>query len=171
MKTLLLLRHAKSAWNDSTISDISRPLTPRGQIAATRIGRHLREEGPLPERVLCSPARRAAETLARVLAELKPPPVVEERPELYLQGWSSLLAAARSLPEEVKRAMVVSHNPDLPDLALALAGTGPAAALTALATKFPTGALAVLTFPVGTWREIAPGSGTLQALIRPRDLS
>ena len=173
MKTLLLLRHAKSSWDETGLADLARPLTSRGRAAATRIGRHLRGAGLAPERVLCSPARRATETLAGVLTELGESPVIEERPDLYLRGWSSLLGAVHGLPEEVNRAMLVSHNPDLHDLALALAGTGPPEALKALAAKFPTGALAVLCFadPVSGWRAVAPGKGALHALIKPRDMS
>jgi phosphohistidine phosphatase len=175
MKTLLLMRHAKSAWDDPALVDVLRPLAPRGRLAATRIGRYLREAGLAPERVLCSPALRAAETLARVLVELGGSPVVEEWPDLYFRGWTSLLDAVRGLPEDVGRAMLVCHNPDLHELALALAGVGAPKALAALAAKFPSGALAVLTFPTpdpaSGWSGLAPAAGTLQALVRPRDLS
>ena len=168
MKTLLLLRHAKSAWDDPGLADMERPLTPRGQAAAARMGRHLRDTGLVPERVLCSPARRAAETLALVLAGPTHTPVVDQRPELYLRGWSALLAAVQGLPGAVDRAMLVSHNPDIHELAVALAGSGAPAAL---AAKYPTGALAVLRFAVQDWRAVAPGTGTLQEFVSPRHLS
>ncbi len=171
MKTLLLLRHAKSAWADPALEDFDRPLAPRGIDAATRMGRYLCRDGLVPERILCSPARRAAQTLTLVLAQLKDEPPVETARSLYLGGWPALLAAVQTLPATTARAMLVAHNPDLQDLALTLAGTGPAASLQALAEKLPTGGLVVLTFPGPTWSAVAAGAGTLVALVCPRELS
>ncbi len=171
MKRLFLLRHAKSAWDDPTLADHNRPLAARGRQAATRMGRFLRAEGTGIERILCSPARRAAETLAAVLAELASTPPVETQDALYLGGPNALLAAIQSLPNGIDRAMIVAHNPDLHELAVALIRAGAAEPRRALAEKFPTGALAILEFPGGAWSEVMPGTGTLLALVRPRDLS
>ena len=172
MKTLYLLRHAKSAWDDPGLADVARPLAPRGRKAATRVGRALRESGRLPELVLCSPARRAADTLARVLAELGPDPVpVETCEALYFGGPAALLLRVQTLPATLYRVMLVAHDPDLHELAVLLAGSGPTAARVSLSEKFPTGALALLDFPGDDWAAVAPGAGRLREFLRPRDLS
>ncbi len=171
MKTLLLLRHAKSAWDDGALPDRARPLAPRGQIAATRLGQHLHESGLVPDHISCSPARRAAETMARVLAEIERQPTISEYPELYLRGWRSLLTVAQALPAQAECGMLVSHNPDIQDFTMTMAATGTPDALAALAQKYPTGALAILTFRIRDWRELAPQTGTLVDLITPRRLA
>jgi phosphohistidine phosphatase len=121
--------------------------------------------------VLCSPAQRAAETLALAQAQLETQPEVEVRADLYLDGWTALLDAVHGLPDRVSRAMLVGHNPDLQDLACRLAGSGSSDARQAMAAKFPTGALAVIAFPGPSWGEVALGAGTLRAFVRPRDLT
>ncbi len=171
MKTLYLLRHAKSSWDDPALPDRERPLAPRGRKAAAAIGGHLARFDACPELVLCSPARRTTETLEGVLAALGPKaePVVETREELYLGGGRTLLATVRALPPGVSRALLVGHDPDLHELAMLLAGGGEPGPLAELKRKFPTGALAVLSLP--EWGEAGPGVATLREFVRPRELS
>ena len=171
MKTLYLLRHAKSSWDEPGLADRERPLAPRGRKAAAAIGQHLARFDAIPELVLCSPARRTTETLEGVLAALgaKAAPTVENREDLYLGGGQTLLEAVRALPAGVSRVLVVGHDPDLHDLAVSLAGSGEPGPLAELKQKFPTGALAVLG--LSAWSEAAPGAGRLREFVRPRDLS
>ena len=182
MKTLHLLRHAKSAWNDPSLPDHDRPLAPRGARAATLMGRHLRgqahshgqkrAQGFAPDVVLCSTARRAADTAALVLAQLdgRSPPVVHER-DLYLTGSQTLLERLRKLPDDVGTVLLVAHNPDMQELALSLTGSGDRAEIQSLAAKFPTAALATLTFPCDRWSGIGPKGGTLTQFIVPKKLT
>ncbi len=160
-RRLLLLRHAKSSWDDPSLADHDRPLAPRGRKAAKRIGAYLRSEQIEVGLVLCSSARRARETLERV----DPPGEVVIEPALYGASASQLLMRVHRLPDDLYDAMLVGHNPALEDLTTALARPG-----TELAGhKFPTGALATLAFS-GPWPTLAPGEATLTAFVRPREL-
>ena len=168
-KTLYLLRHLKSSWDDPSLPDRERPLAPRGKKAGKKIARHLRESGIAPELVLCSPAVRTRETFDAVRSALGKP---EARvlPELYAAADDELLAAVRGVEPAVASVLLVGHNPGLHDLALALTGRGDEEARRRLREKLPTGALVTLSFRAGTWIELMPGSGELVDYVVPRGL-
>lgn len=171
MKTLCLMRHAKSGWDDPTLADHDRPLNERGVEAAGLVGRHLKHRGIHPDLVLCSTARRAADTLALALEALGRDVPAEHDRGLYLAGAPALLEALRKAPDSVGTLMLVGHNPDMHHLAQHLAGFGDPKALRAVAEKFPTGGCAILTFETGRWREVSPGQGHLVEFVRPRLLA
>jgi phosphohistidine phosphatase len=157
---LYLLRHAKSSWDDQGLDDHARPLNARGRRAADLLRDHLRREGIRPTLVLCSTARRARETLERV----KPVGVVEFEPELYGATEKSLIERLKRVPEEADSVMVIGHNPTMQQVLLTLTGGDGT-----LAEKFPTAALATLTFDA-PWSELGPERAELSALVRPKDL-
>jgi phosphohistidine phosphatase len=166
-RTLCLLRHAKSDRDDPALADIDRPLAPRGRKAARAMARYLKNSGIRPELILCSPARRARQTL-ELLTEAWPVfPNVSFAPWLYAASASKLLAKLRELPHEAASVMLIGHNPGLEDLATTLAGTG--VDLDRLRDKYPTGALAALSLP--NWRSLEPGCAELVSFVVPRDLS
>jgi len=167
MKTLILLRHAKSDWSEPGLADHDRPLAPRGREAAPRMGAWLKAHGPMPELVLCSTATRARETLALALEALGAAPETRFDRGLYLVGAPGVLSRLRRAPDEAATVMVVGHNPDLEQLARRLARTGDAAALARLEEKYPTAGLAVIELPVERWAE-AGGSGRLLAFETPK---
>ncbi len=173
MKTLYLLRHAKSAWDDPDLDDHDRPLAPRGARAATLIGRHLRGRQFRPDRILCSTARRARDTLNLILAQLENGAnlPVEYGRELYLAGDRALLDRLRRMPDTVESVLLVGHNPGLQNLATRLTGSGDPGALSDIAAKFPTGAFAELSFPTASWSDIGPRGATLQEFVVPKKLS
>ena len=111
MKTIYLLRHAKSSWDDSSLPDHDRPLNGRGRSAAPRVGAHMRAEGYLPDLVLCSTATRTRLTLEGVLSELEVEPAIEFEEELYLAAPSEMLDLVRSVPDTVESVLLVGHNP------------------------------------------------------------
>lgn len=174
-KTLLLLRHAKSSWSDPSLADFERPLNERGQKAAPRMGAYLRRQALLPELVLCSAARRAAETwelaeTALTKSEVASVPAKHLR-SLYLAPPSRILAALRRLPDEIDRLLVIGHNPGMEHLAARLAGPGSKSKPSRLLeTKFPTAALAELRFEAQTWKQLEPGGGRLVRFVTPKDL-
>jgi phosphohistidine phosphatase len=176
MKTLYLLRHAKSSWskpgwNDGGIPDHDRALATKGLQAAGMMGYHMRERQiPVPELVLCSTARRAVDTAALVLAAWGIRPRQRQLKTLYLCGAEGLLRRLNAISDDIGIAMLVAHDPDLHDLARLLSGSGNQAVLSAVQEKFPTGALARLTFGVQHWHQVGAGNGTLVAFTRPRDL-
>ncbi len=171
MLDLLLLRHAKSAWDDPALGDRERPLNRRGRRAADLIGDYLRQNSLQPDRALLSPAARTRETWKRLRKRWSQPlPEAEELDGLYLAPPSSILAAIRQAPADSARLLLVGHNPGLERLARRLAGDGSdPVALAALQAKFPTAGLAWLQFDAADWSDI--GEGRLLRFVTPRDLA
>ena len=167
MRTLYLLRHAKSSWSDPTLADHERPLSPRGRRDAKRIADHIRRLGIAPALVLCSTSRRTRETLELVRPALDAATVSLE-PELYAASADTLLERLHAVPGEVASVMLIGHNPGLEDLARFLASGGPE--LGRLETKFPTAALATLTFPAATWQRLVEADALLAAYVVPKEL-
>jgi phosphohistidine phosphatase len=171
MRELLLLRHAKSAWDVPGLDDHARDLAPRGRKAAKKIGRLLAEKNLLPDLVLCSTAKRAVRTLELVREELPRPLEVRLLDELYLASEEAMLQLVRAQDDRVRSLMLVGHDPGLHRLALLLVGGQNSEAIrTGLVRKFPTAALARLRFPVEHWVEVEPGSAELVAFWKPREL-
>lgn len=171
VKTLYLLRHAKSSWADSSLADFERPLNRRGEKAAPRIGAYMHDAGWLPDLVLCSSAARACQTweLAAPLLGREIP--VKRLKSLYLATPSRLLGVIRRQPDAVGSLLLIGHNPGLEALAAQLAGPrSKKKALAAFHDKLPTAALAVLTFEVARWAEVGRGGGRLTHFVTPREL-
>jgi phosphohistidine phosphatase len=167
-KRLFILRHAKSSWDDPGLADHERPLAPRGRRAVEAIAAHVRAAGITPDLVLCSSARRTRETLEGVAVGGEH--VIE--PDLYAASCEDVLERLHRVPEEVESVMLVGHNPTLQALVLRLAdddtGTN-GSHLPEVRRKFPTGALATLTFD-GAWEELSPRSARLASYVRPKAL-
>jgi phosphohistidine phosphatase len=172
VKTLLLLRHAKSAWSDPRLDDHDRPLNGRGERAAKAIADHLARHGPRPDLILCSTAMRTRQTLAPLLKRLgSPAPPISLENGLYLASEGALLARLQAVADDVPTVLLIGHNDGIGQLAAELADNGPSEALSALREKFPTGALAVLRVPDGPWSDLKVGAARLLAFVRPRDLA
>ena len=171
VKHIVLLRHAKSAWSDTALTDHDRPLNRRGERAAKAIGDHLAHHGPRPDLILCSTAARARQTLAPVVKRLdSPAPPIMLEDTLYLASEEALLARLHAVADDVRTVLLVGHNDGIWRLAELLAGRGSPAHLAALQEKYPTGTLTTLRLPNGPWSDLAAGSGELVAFARPRDL-
>jgi phosphohistidine phosphatase len=166
VKSLFLLRHAKSSWDDPGLADHDRPLAPRGRRASELIAEHARRNRVRPALVLCSSAQRTRETLEAVRPALGPAEVRFER-ELYGASSEDLLQRLREVPEEVDSVMLVGHQPAIQALALHLAGDG--SELERLRAKFPTAALATLSFD-GKWSELGDEGARLVAYVKPKQL-
>lgn len=169
MKMLSLLRHAKSAWDAPVGRDFDRRLSPRGRKAARAMGREMRRLGLAFDLVLASPAARALETLTELAQGYGGAVATDQDERLYLASADSLLEIVRATDDSVGRLLVVGHNPGIEQLALLLAQGG--AARDRMAAKYPTGALAHISFSVPCWRALAPDEGRLDPFIRPRDLA
>ena len=167
MNRLLLLRHAKSSWDDPSLADHERPLAPRGHRAAERMAEHLRSSVPHPDLVLCSSALRTRETLDRMSNAFGDAEVVVDD-ELYGATENDLLERLRAVAGRFETVAMIGHNPGIHDLAIVLAGSG--VERDRMREKFPTGALAVLGFD-GPWQDLAPGGGRLEAFVTPKDLA
>jgi phosphohistidine phosphatase len=187
--TLVLLRHAKSAWPEN-VPDQMRPLAGRGRRAAPVAGRWLWAEGYVPDLVLCSTAQRARQTWQLAESGLldaakggEPgragaggaPPVSYER-DVYHASAAGLLDLLHRQPASVRTLLVVGHEPGMTELALTLTGAAePAGAqasvsgLARLRAKFPTAAIAVLA-SAGDWSRLEPGQARLTRFVTPREL-
>ena len=169
MKTLVLMRHAKSAWDDANMPDIERPLSPRGQKAAPLMGARMKKAGYHPDVVLCSTATRARETLDLIADSLPKKTKVQHVKELYMAVPREMLTLVAKVPDSAETVMLIGHNPGMGSLAGWLAGDGDSELLSKIRRKFPTSGIAVVTFDVARWTEVAGESGTLAAFLRPRD--
>jgi phosphohistidine phosphatase len=146
MKTLVLVRHAKSAWGDPSLSDHDRPLNDRGRRDAPEMARRLRERGVVPDAIRSSTALRArttAEAMADEFGLSAEALVLDER--LYGSGPDTILGVVAELGEEVGTAMLVAHDPGMSDLAYRLSGE---------IEHMPTCAVAEFRFAVWSWSEV-----------------
>jgi phosphohistidine phosphatase len=169
MHRLFVLRHAKSSWNNSYLSDHDRPLAPRGERAAEALAAHMATIDPPPALVLCSTARRAQETLEPVRATLPAATSVSVEDALYGASAPELLDRLRGVPDDTASVMLVGHNPGLEDLVKGLGRDGDPELLGRVQRKFPTGALATLAIP-GPWKGLGWGAATLEAFVVPAEL-
>jgi phosphohistidine phosphatase len=172
-RTLHLLRHAKSSWDDPAATDHERPLAARGRRAAATMAGHLRDERISPALVLCSSAVRARQTLARVSAGFDPgcDLRIEIEGGLYEASAAALLARIGRVAGDVGSLMLIGHEPAIGELSQDLAGPGgDEAQLKRLREKFPTAALATFDCP-GVWSDLHPGAARLVAFVKPRELA
>lgn len=165
LRRLVVLRHAKSDWPD--VPDHERPLAARGRRDAPAVGRWLRDEHCVPDRVVCSTAQRARETWELASAELGAPVDLIYDERVYDAGVPQLLLLAHELPDGDATALLVGHNPGMAALVATLAGDAEGDALERLRTKFPTAAVAVLAF-TGPWHALAAGAARLTHFAAPR---
>ncbi|MEA2781181.1 MAG: phosphohistidine phosphatase [Rhodospirillaceae bacterium] len=170
MKRLFLMRHAKSDWAGSGVVDFERPLSRRGRRAAPAMGRYMRRQKLIPDLALCSTARRAIETWEGLASQLKTSVPLMSSKRLYLAAPGEILKQIQGLTEDINSVLIIGHNPGLHSLALHLTGRGDADSRTRLASKYPTGAVAILDFPVTYWGDLAAGEGELSCFVAPRDV-
>ena len=162
MKELLILRHAKSSWDFPHLDDHDRPLNKRGLADAPRMGKLIRHEGMVPQRIIASTAERAHTT---ALLVAKACGFAEEplaTPRLYLAGPDEYLDLLSELDGGTGSAMVVGHNPGIEELVEELTGS---------AERMPTAALARIALDLKDWTEIVgPRRGELLGVWRPKEL-
>lgn len=173
MKTVYLMRHAKSDHGAGYLRDHDRPLNRRGRNAAPLVGDHMAAHGMTPDHILCSDAARTRETLALLAPRLAAAAPVDTRSDLYLAGARTLLKAIQRLPDGLNAVLMIGHNPGLESLALTLTDprTSDQAARARLEHQVPTGALAAIEFDTGHWQEVGPGRGRLIDFVVPRVLA
>ncbi len=162
MKSLWILRHTKSSWDEPGLPDHDRLLAPRGRKAGRRIARWADANGVRPDLVLCSSAVRAQATLELVRPALGDPAVLVES-DLYHATAAELVAHIAAVDDSVAGVLLVGHNPAMLELATLLAPPGPDA--------FPTGALACLRLAIEHWNAVQPGCGRQEHFVVPRSLA
>lgn len=162
MKTLLILRHAKSSWNDARLSDHERPLNSRGKQDAPRMGRLLRDEDLTPQAIISSSAKRALATAKLVAENCDYEGDILVTRNLYHGAPEDYVAMLQEVGGEKESILVVGHNPGIEELVDELTGEDPV---------MSTAALAQVSLPIGSWRELSlEATGSLENFWRPKDL-
>jgi len=160
MKSLLIIRHAKSTWKDQGLDDHDRPLNRRGKTDAPRVGALLLRENLAPGLIISSTARRARQTAKRIkrAGGFECDLIKDDR--VYLADPKQLVSVLREAPSQLERLMLVGHNPGLEELVEALTG---------IPTMMPTAAVAHVELPVAAWSDL-PARGRLAGMWTPREM-
>jgi len=169
-RSLVLMRHAKSAWDVGVEADHLRPLNRRGRSTVPVIGSYLADVGFEPDLVLCSTAVRTRETLDRLLRDFAHTPTARYEQPLYLATATETLELLRHVGKRWRRVLLIGHNPGLQDLASYLVGEADRAVANRIADKFPTAALTLLDCSLDGWEDLAPGTVRAARFVTPKQL-
>jgi phosphohistidine phosphatase len=161
MKTLFLLRHAKSSWNDETLPDFERPLNSRGREAAETMSGVLEQEKIQPDLIVSSPAVRARETIEIIMRTARLNSVLRFDERIYEASVGRLLEVVSQIEKDVKTSLMVGHNPGFEELVTTLTGRN---------ETMSTAALAKITLKTSNWNNLE-NAGTLEWIIRPKELA
>ena len=165
---LLLLRHAKSAWDTGAATDFDRPYPRRGERDAPVMGKWLKKQGLVPDMVISSPALRARQTTDAVCQQMGiKPKQVDWDSQVYASTVSELLDVLKGYKKKPKTLMLVGHNPGLEDLLVYLAGDG--IQIPPDGKLLPTAAVAYLEMP-DNWKDLAEGAGRPVSITRVKDI-
>ena len=164
-RTLILMRHAKSAWDDATLDDFDRPLNDRGRRSAPAIADWLVQLGHLPDVVLVSGARRTVETWQRMAKKMPETATMESAPALYHAGPDTILNVLRA--QTAQSVMMIGHNPGFAEFAAQIVSDPPDHPKF---ESYPTAATTVISFDVADWSDVTWASGTVRNFAVPREL-
>ncbi len=169
MKTILILRHAKSDWGDPSLVDFERPLAKRGLKDAPRMGAVLAQFEAVPDLILSSPAKRAKQTAELVAKNCGYKKSIRWQEDFYGADSDELIGTLRNLPERVERVMLVGHNPTLEEtVAALLAGDEADGWGVTMSIRMPTAALVCLDVDIVDWAMLEPGEATLRWFVIPK---
>lgn len=162
MRSLTLVRHAKSSWATATLDDFDRPLNERGRRDAPLMAQRYAHAAERPLQLVSSPALRAATTAAIFAEALEiAPDAIRYDATIYEASVDALLQVVRGLDDAVANAVLFGHNPGLSDFCHSLARCE--------FTELPTCAVARIDFDVERWQDVAPGRGRLLAYSFPKE--
>lgn len=162
MRILLLLRHAKASRGDVSMRDFERPLEPRGELDAPRVGRELAARGPLPSLVVSSPAVRARQTTEAFMQAAGLSVELQFNDGIYSATAGELMKIIWLLPDDHDTVLLVGHNPGFEEMLARLARAY---------NTLPTAGLACLELPAQSWSDIEDGSARLRWLITPDSIN
>tara|TARA_Y100001960_G_scaffold180946_1_gene189801 strand:- start:176 stop:670 length:495 start_codon:yes stop_codon:yes gene_type:complete len=161
-KTLIIMRHAKSSWDDSGLADYERPLNQRGLRDASRMAQWLSDSELIPDQVIASAACRASQTASIVTNELALKADILETRDLYLSDYDAYLEQISYLPNDVETVLVIGHNPTMESLVYLLSGDS---------ISMPTAAIAVIQLPIDIWSDqVTSASANLVKHVFPKSL-
>ena len=164
-KKILIMRHAKSSWEDSSLRDFDRPLNKRGNRDAPRMGRYLSEMDVVPDQIVSSPAKRAMSTIKLAAVEMgfDTDSIVWDE-DLYFRGGGAYISAIRQMDVSSQTVMAVGHYPMVDEVVSILTGKMPG-------KHFGTATVACLQAEKSEWQEIEAGCCSLLWMIKPKELS
>jgi phosphohistidine phosphatase len=163
MKTFLIMRHAKSSWDNDRLADFDRPLSERGRRDAPRMGKLLIQLDLTPDLIISSSAKRASETAELAALAASYPGEIRYTDALYLADPETYVELARQTDDSVAVLLLVGHNPDIEELIADLSGKE---------ERMPTAALAVFHLPIDSWAALNPEREyELAGVWRPKELS
>ena len=168
MKTVLLLRHAKSDWGEPSLADFDRPLANRGLKDAPRMGKVLQDFNIVPDKIIASPAKRAKQTTELAAKACGYHKSITWAPSFYGGDSEDLIDALKHLPDTVERAMLVGHNPTMEETAVALLLNSEANLDDEYAIRIPTAGLMCLELQIMEWAALEPGDAVLRWYLIPR---
>ncbi|HKP68184.1 MAG TPA: histidine phosphatase family protein [Pyrinomonadaceae bacterium] len=160
MKTLFVLRHAKSSWDNPSLADFDRPLNDRGNNAAPFMGQIMADRDLSPEVIVSSPAVRARETASLVKESGNLDAEIRHDERIYEASPQTLLQVAGGIDDSFRSAMIVGHNPGMEGFIRVLTGR---------LESMPTAALAIIDLDIASWADIGADRGILRQVIRPKD--
>lgn len=162
MKTLLILRHAKSSWDNSHLADHDRPLSKRGKADAPRMGRLLAQEDLVPDLIISSTANRALTTAEFAALAAGYEAEIQTSRQMYLADPEDYIEILNGVKDSHDRVMVVGHNPGMEELVEELGGQY---------QRMPTAALAQIQLPINSWADLAEGTeGKLVNIWLPKEI-
>ena len=171
MKKLILLRHAKSSWRNSSQIDFDRPLSKRGRHNATKIGCYIRKNQLNADLILCSPSKRAEETFNLIRAAFSKSWEAKFLDQLYLAQERDIIREIHKIQTAICNLLVIGHNPGLSSLASTLASKGKNQLGISLPNKYVTGALSIFDVDVMNWSELNVYNAELVEFLQPKDLT
>jgi phosphohistidine phosphatase len=160
-KILYLVRHAKSSWKDTSLSDMDRPLNKRGRRNSPEMGQRMRVQGHKPDLIISSPANRAISTVRNIARELDidESEIVTDQ-DLYFSGAGGMLGVLESVDDRYRKVMMAGHNPTMEHLANRLSNTG--------YLNMPTCAIAIIGFDMESWADLDSTDGALLGYDYPK---
>lgn len=162
MKTLLLMRHAKSSWGNSSLSDHDRPLNQRGERACRLMGSFLSEQNLIPDKIICSTAVRAKKTVEGLVETLPFANDIDYRRDLYHADVDILLEELQTLPDDIEIVMLVGHNPGMDEFLDVICDEQ---------DHMPTAAIAEIEFDIQNWHRLRANSpAILKNLWKPKEI-
>lgn len=161
MRKLLIMRHAKSSWDNPDISDFDRPLNARGLQAAPFMGSQIYKNGLIPDLIISSPAKRAKQTAVLVRESAGIEGKIEFVEKIYEASPTTLLYVTSELPDKYKSVLLVGHNPGIEGFIRILTGE---------IHEMPTASVAQISLNIEKWADISLNCGQLELLMRPKEL-
>ncbi|MBH71592.1 MAG: phosphohistidine phosphatase [Pelagibacteraceae bacterium] len=170
MKTIFLLRHAKSSWDNLNLDDFDRPLSNKGIKASKKIGNYLKTNKFVPDIIYCSTAKRAKQTWELTNRIIKKKKNILYKDNLYMANLSEFMKIIKKTKNKFKNLMIVSHNPGIESLAIELSKNENNKFHQIINIKYPTGALVVIKFNLNDWGKINYKKGEIYEFIKPKEL-